>query len=100
MGDSPTFYPSSPVLVDDSADVHLVAQSIVVAKTANAGQICVSADYVREWNEKEKEGEIQIITTPEKKEEVVEAIRHAFDKLGNMVDVKTFARIVNERHFA
>ncbi|GMR37919.1 hypothetical protein PMAYCL1PPCAC_08114 [Pristionchus mayeri] len=75
----------NPVVVDESADLSLLAQGIVYAKLLNAGQICICADY--------------IVTTPSMKPKVIAALSTAFNSLGDMSKVKENARIVNDRHF-
>lgn len=36
----------SPVIVGRSADLHLAAERIMIAKGTNSGQLCINADYV------------------------------------------------------
>ncbi|GMR62847.1 hypothetical protein PMAYCL1PPCAC_33042, partial [Pristionchus mayeri] len=75
----------NPLFVDESADLTLLSQGIVFDKLLNAGQVCVSADY--------------IMTTPSMKPKVIAALASAFDSLGDMSKVKENARIVNDKHF-
>jgi coniferyl-aldehyde dehydrogenase len=76
----------SPVVIAPDANLSLVAKRVAVAKTLNAGQICLSPDYV---------------FVPEGKENAFADAM--FDALGNMfpslIDNDDYTSVVTERHF-
>ncbi|MDO1450028.1 aldehyde dehydrogenase family protein [Rhodocytophaga aerolata] len=79
----------SPVVVDQTADIADAAEKIVWGKFMNAGQICVSPDYL--FVHKSKEAEL------------VQALKNAIQKLfaGNASSIANspdYARIVNALH--
>ncbi|KAK6733477.1 hypothetical protein RB195_017308 [Necator americanus] len=75
----------NPVLVEPDADLDDAARKIINAKTINCGQICLSADYV--------------LTTEEVKPKLIAALAKVLDAMAPIKESKTYARIVNERHF-
>jgi coniferyl-aldehyde dehydrogenase len=77
----------SPVVVSPHADLKVVADRIMIGKTMNAGQLCLSPDYV---------------LIPEGKERaLVEQIRVTVSRMfPRLVDNDDYTSIVNERHFA
>lgn len=77
----------SPAVVLDDVDVEKVAQSIGEAKCSNAGQVCMSCDY--------------ILTTPTIKPKLVEALKSYFGTTFNNKprDSPDYSRLVNQRHF-
>ncbi|MDU0369700.1 aldehyde dehydrogenase family protein [Hymenobacter endophyticus] len=81
----------SPVVVDDSADLRDAAEKIVWGKGINAGQTCVAPDYV--------------LVQEQVRDQLVEEIRQVIGRFyapgGQPVaDSTSFARIVNDGHFA
>ncbi|GAA6056638.1 hypothetical protein JCM3770_006323 [Rhodotorula araucariae] len=84
----------SPAVVLDDADVEVVARRIVWAKFVNAGQICISTDYV--------------LTTPEMEPKLVEAMKRALaifsapppgTASSSLLQSASFTRIVTPNHF-
>lgn len=77
----------SPVYLDDTVDIEIVTKRILWGKCVNAGQICVSPDYL--LCTKEVEG--KFITTAKK------VLREWYtDDVKNSPD---FARIISSKHF-
>jgi aldehyde dehydrogenase (NAD+) len=79
----------SPAIVDGAYDLALAAKRIMWGKTQNAGQVCVSADYVLIQREYETE--------------FIEGLKAAYEKafpeeFGALYSA-SYASIVNERHF-
>jgi aldehyde dehydrogenase (NAD+) len=79
----------SPALVDGTFDAALAAKRILWGKTQNAGQICVTADYVLV----ERTQEAALIAG------LKDAYAAAFPGDGGALHSPSFASIVNERHF-
>ena len=77
----------SPVWFDDDAHIDVVARRLAWAKFTNAGQTCVSPDYV--------------MTTPERVPVLVNALRRSIASLwgSDPAQSREYARIVSERHF-
>ncbi|BGP39510.1 Hexadecenal dehydrogenase [Rhodotorula kratochvilovae] len=84
----------SPAVVLDDADVEVVARRIVWAKFVNAGQICISTDYV--------------LTTPEMEPKLLAAMKHALAIFSappagsastSLLENASFSRIVTANHF-
>ena len=77
----------SPVWFDDDERIEIVARRLAWAKFTNAGQTCVSPDYV--------------MTTPERVPALVAALRDAIRELYGPDPATSgdYARIVSERHF-
>lgn len=77
----------SPVWFDDDAHLNQVALRLAWAKFTNAGQTCVSPDYV--------------MTTPDRVPALVDALERAVKQLWgqNPAASGEYGRIINERHF-
>ncbi|MGN0977660.1 MAG: aldehyde dehydrogenase [Faecousia sp.] len=78
----------SPVVIDETADLSLAAKRLVFAKFMNAGQTCVSPDYV--------------LVTAEKREELIRQLRHFISLCypkGPDGTVTDYPRIINRKHF-
>tara|TARA_B110000977_G_scaffold201826_1_gene299020 strand:+ start:669 stop:2078 length:1410 start_codon:yes stop_codon:yes gene_type:complete len=76
----------SPVIIGKSANLELAATNIMAGKTMNAGQICLSPDYV--------------ILPEESRDEFVEHAKKSVAKMfPNIKDNPDYTSIVNERHF-
>ncbi|KAF9955729.1 Aldehyde dehydrogenase [Modicella reniformis] len=77
----------SPVIVDENANMAVVANRIAFGKSFNAGQTCVGPDY--------------LLLTAKAEEKLIPALKKAWtDMLGP--DPQTspdYARIINNRHF-
>src|SRR5258708_8659586 len=76
----------SPVLVGRTADIGDVARRVMTAKTSNAGQVCLAADYVM---------------LPKGTEDafVAFAIKAVRDMYGDLKENGDYTSIINERHF-
>ena len=76
----------SPVIIGKSANLELAATNIMAGKTMNAGQICLSPDYV---------------LLPEgSRDEFVEHAKNSVAKMfPSIKDNPDYTSIVNERHF-
>ncbi len=76
----------SPVIIGKSANLELAATNIMAGKTMNAGQICLSPDYV--------------ILPEESRDEFVEHAKNSVAKMfPNIKDNPDYTSIINERHF-
>ncbi len=76
----------SPVIIGKSANLELAATNIMAGKTMNAGQICLSPDYV--------------ILPEESRDEFVKHAKNSVAKMfPNIKDNPDYTSIVNERHF-
>lgn len=80
----------SPVLIDQTANIPKAAEKIAWGKLINAGQTCIAPDY--------------ILVHASKTEEFTEAykaaaIRMFFDHQDNRLDFKSFAKIINQKHY-
>lgn len=74
----------SPCIVDESADIRLAAKRIAWGKFLNAGQTCISIDYV--------------LVQETVKEELVRALTREIEKRYDM-NGETYPRIINAHHF-
>ncbi|BGO91106.1 Hexadecenal dehydrogenase [Rhodotorula toruloides] len=89
----------SPAVVLDDADIEVVARRIVWAKFTNAGQICISTDYV--------------LTTPQTEPKLLEALKRALAAFSanpaasssseksstSLVHNPNYSRIINQNHY-
>ncbi len=76
----------SPVIVGRSADLKLAASNIMAGKTMNAGQICLSPDYV--------------FLPEESCDEFVEHARACINRMYPTIkDNADYTSIINERHY-
>ncbi|NFS29627.1 aldehyde dehydrogenase [Clostridium botulinum] len=77
----------SPVIVDKSTNVKVVAKRIIWGKTLNAGQTCVAPDYVLAENSI--------------KDSLIEEMKKVIQEFYGMDAEKSidFGRIINEKHF-
>ncbi|KIK94969.1 hypothetical protein PAXRUDRAFT_33229 [Paxillus rubicundulus Ve08.2h10] len=77
----------SPVIVDSAYDMDIAAKRILWGKCTNAGQICVSPDYV--------------LVPREKQDELVEGFEKAYQAFfpNGALDDSHYGSIVNEMHF-
>ncbi|GAA5863483.1 hypothetical protein JCM3774_005309 [Rhodotorula dairenensis] len=80
----------SPAVVFDDADIDTIARRIMWAKYTNAGQICISVDYV--------------LVTPETEPKLIAAMQRALDtfKGGDSVALtsnENYSRVINDRHY-
>ncbi len=78
----------SPTIVDESADLKIAAHRILWGKTLNAGQTCISPDYVL------------VVRSVQDRlvKELQKAAAEFWPEKSNKT-TKDFARIVNENHF-
>ncbi|CAK5039355.1 unnamed protein product [Meloidogyne enterolobii] len=76
-----------PVIVENDADIEKAAQRITEGKWLNSGQTCLAPDY--------------IMTTPETKPKLVEALQKSINKMYGSDPQKSvhYSRMVNQRHF-
>lgn len=74
----------SPCIVDESADIRLAAKRIAWGKFLNAGQTCISIDYV--------------LIQETVKEEFIRALQKEIEKHYS-VNSDTYPRIINQHHF-
>ncbi|GAA5840296.1 hypothetical protein JCM5353_002815 [Sporobolomyces roseus] len=86
----------SPAIVLDDADLDVAARRIVWAKFSNAGQICISTDY--------------ILCTPELEPKLIAALKRALSEFSapspssgtttnSLLASKNYSKIINENHF-
>ncbi|GAA5941769.1 hypothetical protein JCM3775_000098 [Rhodotorula graminis] len=84
----------SPAVVLDDANVDVVARRIIWAKFVNAGQICISTDY--------------ILTTPAMEPKLIAAMKRALATFSaappgeastSLLQNSAFSRIVNANHY-
>jgi acyl-CoA reductase-like NAD-dependent aldehyde dehydrogenase len=77
----------NPVIIDKDADLQTVARRIIWGKCANAGQICVTGDYV--------------LNLHPKKDELVKHLSETITEFygANQKESPDYGRIINERHF-
>ncbi|MDT5008219.1 MAG: coniferyl-aldehyde dehydrogenase [Mycobacterium sp.] len=76
----------SPVVISPNADLKAAADRIMVGKTMNAGQLCLSPDYV--------------LIPEEKQCALVEHVRASVGQMfPRILDNDDYTSIVNERHF-
>lgn len=76
----------SPVIVGDSADVDITANRVMFGKTLNAGQICLSPDYV-------------MIPEDKKQDFVAGATRAVHSMYKTLKENPDYTSVVNLRHF-
>ncbi len=78
----------SPTIVDETADIQVAARRTIWAKLVNAGQMCISPDYV--------------LVHQSKKEELVGALLKTIESFygSNPIASNDYTRMVNERHSA
>jgi aldehyde dehydrogenase (NAD+) len=78
----------SPVIVDESANLSIVAKRVMWGKSVNAGQTCIAPDYV--------------VCTKATQDKLVEEFKKAAEQFwpkGSNGSTKDYARIVNEGHW-
>jgi aldehyde dehydrogenase (NAD+) len=80
----------SPVIIDETTNIPKAAEKIAWGKLINAGQTCIAPDYA--------------LIHPSKMEEFIEAYKAAvtemfFDKTDKRLDFKSFAKIINQKHY-
>ncbi|POY72202.1 hypothetical protein BMF94_4778 [Rhodotorula taiwanensis] len=85
----------SPAVVFDDANIDVIARRIMWAKYTNAGQICISVDYV--------------LVTPETEPKLIAAMQRALKSFsddpssaaanGALTANTNYARVINERHY-
>ena len=76
----------SPVLIGRSADIQKTADSVMMGKTLNAGQICLAPDYV--------------MVPEEKVQDFVAASQNAVARMfPTLLDNDDYTSVVNERHY-
>ncbi len=76
----------SPVIVSDSADVELTANRVMFGKTLNAGQICLSPDYV-------------MLPENKKQDFVAGATKAVHTMYKTLKDNPDYTSVVNLRHY-
>ncbi|KAK7051314.1 Hexadecenal dehydrogenase [Paramarasmius palmivorus] len=82
----------SPVIVDPATDLEVAAKRILFGKTSNAGQICVSPDYVL----------IPTGSDPTARDRFVEALKKAYAECfpdEGPLDSPHYSRIINPAHY-
>ncbi|NFG57887.1 aldehyde dehydrogenase [Clostridium botulinum] len=77
----------SPVIIDESANIKVVAKRIIWGKTLNAGQTCVAPDYV--------------LVHASVKDRLIKEMKKAIQEFYGTDPEKStdFGRIINEKHF-
>ncbi|UPL48734.1 aldehyde dehydrogenase family protein [Hymenobacter sublimis] len=81
----------SPAVVDDTADLRDAAEKIVWGKGINAGQTCVAPDYLL----------VHEAVRDQLIEEIRAVVQRFYNPSGEGIEAsKSFARIVNDHHFA
>jgi coniferyl-aldehyde dehydrogenase len=76
----------SPVVVGRSADIQRTADSIMMGKTMNAGQICLAPDYV--------------FVPEESMDAFVESAARSVEKMfPTLLDNPDYTSVINERHY-
>lgn len=76
----------SPVVISRSADIEKSIGRVMLGKTINAGQICLSPDY--------------LLVPEEKLEEVIaEAQKSVTAMYPNLLSNKEYTSVINERHY-
>jgi coniferyl-aldehyde dehydrogenase len=76
----------SPVVISPEADLKVVADRVMVGKTMNAGQLCLSPDYVLVPEEKERE----LV------DHMSASVARMFPRI---LDNDDYTSVINERHF-
>ncbi|CAD5232587.1 unnamed protein product [Bursaphelenchus xylophilus] len=76
-----------PVVVVNDADIKITAKRIIWAKFTNAGQICITVDYV--------------IVTADVADQLIEEMKHFLTEFYGENPQKSadYGRIINQRHF-
>lgn len=86
----------SPAIVLDDADLDVAARRIIWAKFSNAGQICISTDY--------------ILCTPQLEPKLIDALKRALKEFSqpspssgtqstSLLESKNYSKIINENHY-
>jgi len=77
----------SPVYIDESSDLDIVARRVLWGKFVNAGQVCIAPDY--------------IMCSPDMQNKFVEKCKIVLQAFftDNPAESQSFGRVVNERHF-
>lgn len=77
----------SPVFVDNTCDLTVVANRLVWGKFSNAGQTCIAPDYV--------------LCTPDVKDALLEVCGKTIQKFygDDPINSDSYGRIINRRHF-
>ena len=76
----------SPCIIDETADIKLAARRIAWGKLLNAGQTCVSVDYV--------------VVHSKVKDEFIKALQEEIElRYPNAINNETYPRIINQRHY-
>jgi coniferyl-aldehyde dehydrogenase len=76
----------SPVVISRSADIEKSVDRIMVGKTLNAGQICLSPDY--------------LMVPEEKLHEIIAAAQKAVGRMyPKILDNPQYTSVINERHY-
>lgn len=76
----------SPCIIDETADIKLSAKHIVWGKLLNAGQTCVSIDY--------------IVVHKNVKEELIKSLQKEIElRYPDAVNNKSYPKIINTRHY-
>lgn len=76
----------SPCIIDETADIKLSAKRIVWGKLLNAGQTCVSVDY--------------IVVHKNVKEELIKYLQKEIElRYPNAVNNKSYPKIINHHHY-
>lgn len=76
----------SPCIIDETADIKLSAKRIVWGKLLNAGQTCVSIDY--------------IVVHKNVKEELIKSLQKEIElRYPDAINNKSYPKIINTRHY-
>ncbi|KAA1467037.1 aldehyde dehydrogenase [Dentipellis sp. KUC8613] len=77
----------NPVFIDERTDLKIVAKRILQGRCTNAGQVCVSPDY--------------LLVPRGAQDALVEAFREAYDEFfpNGSIGSDSYGRIINQRHF-
>ena len=76
----------SPCIIDETADIKLSAKRIVWGKLLNAGQTCVSIDY--------------IVVHKNVKEELIKSLQKEIElRYPDAINNKSYTKIINTRHY-
>ncbi|GAA5989670.1 hypothetical protein JCM5350_001658 [Sporobolomyces pararoseus] len=86
----------SPAIVLDDADLDVTARRIIWAKFSNAGQICISTDY--------------ILCSPQLEPKLIDALKRALKEFSapspssgtqstSLLESKNYSKIINDNHF-
>ncbi|WP_310619174.1 coniferyl aldehyde dehydrogenase [Flexibacterium corallicola] len=75
----------SPTIIDSDADLKLAAERICFSKTMNAGQTCISPDYV--------------LVTNDRRDAFIQEYKSAFQSMYPTIENnENYTAIINERH--